>query len=237
MVGWGEGPGPFEAGARTRDARGLGERAVSATALAGCGRGRDGRGAGGGGSLRGVRPGRVTEGARIRHRCPTRTSRDSQVVRESVGSPRFRACWTTRTTATGELTTPWCGQLTERVFGPLFQAREAHEGDGRPREVWSSRHFRQLLTGQLFAVERKWLYPPLRHHRLPDARSGLTDRPGSPTSCRPCARSPTNPSRPGRLIAVTASQDRDETPRTPLGLPPDGGAPDRRPATCSAQLI
>jgi len=27
------------------------------------------------------------------------------------------------------------------------------------------------------------------------------------------------PSRPGRLIAVTASQDRDETPRTTLGLP------------------
>ena len=30
---------------------------------------------------------------------------------------------------------------------------------------------------------------------------------------------PTKPSRPGRLIAVTASQDRDETPRTQLGLP------------------
>ena len=52
--------------------------------------------------------------------------------------------------------------------------------------------------------------------------SGCATRPGghgSPTSCRPCARCPTNPSRPGRLIAVTASQDRDETPRTHLGLP------------------
>ena len=39
------------------------------------------------GSVEGVRRGT--------HESPTRESRDSQVVRESVGSPRFRACWTT----------------------------------------------------------------------------------------------------------------------------------------------
>jgi len=42
----------------------------------------------------------------------------------------------------------------------------------------------------------------------------------SPTSARTCADFLSNPSRPRRLIAVTASQDRDETPRTDLGLPP-----------------
>jgi len=60
--------------------------------------------------------------------------------------------------------------------------------------VWSSRH--------------------LSHDFVPGVASLARTFDVSPTSCRPCARCFTNPSRPGRLIAVTASQDRDETPRT-----------------------
>src|SRR4051794_39973089 len=46
-------------------------------------------------------------------------------------------------------------------------------------------------------------------------------------------------SRPGRLIAVTASQDRDETPRTPLGLPHRPGTTrgDARPTSLSWNTV
>src|SRR3954447_18279863 len=87
--------------------------AVSATALAGCGRGRDGRG---------CEEWRrsSTRAPRVRHGRDTPSSRDSYLVTESVGSPRFRACWATVTTAMHGLTTRWCGQLTQRVSGPLI---------------------------------------------------------------------------------------------------------------------
>ena len=49
-----------------------------------------------------------------------------------------------------------------------------------------------------------------------------TDLHVSPTSAE--RGEPSTPSRPGRLIAVTASQDRHETPRTQLGLPRRPGA-------------
>jgi hypothetical protein len=57
---------------------------------------------------------------------------------------------------------------------------------------------------------------PVRTTTLP-ARSRTCH--GSPTSSRTCAVNPTHPSRPGRLMAVTACQDRHETPRKHYGLP------------------
>ena len=62
---------------------------------------------------------------------------------------------------------------------------------------------------------------PARHRAVP-----------APQPCRPCAGFPPNPSRPGRLVAVTACPGRHETPGTHLGRPPrprtTRGAPPRR---------
>ena len=67
--------------------------AVSATALAGYGRGRDGRGCE---EWRGS----STRAPRVRHgRSGRIASQKTRGVTENVGSPRFRACWTTVTTA------------------------------------------------------------------------------------------------------------------------------------------
>jgi len=84
----------------------------------------------------------------------------------------------------------------------LFPARKAPECARRLREVWSSRR--------------------LPHGSVSGAASLARTLDVSPTSARTRAERRT-PSRPGRLIAVTASQDRDETPRTDLGLPPRPG--------------
>src|SRR6185437_5780849 len=97
----------------------------------------------------------------------------------------------------------------QRVFEPLNQARKAHESDGRSGEVWSSGH--------------------LSHGFVPGVASLAPTSDVSPTSARTLDERRT-PSRPGRLIAVTASQDRDETPRTQLGLP-------RRPAPLRDELF
>ena len=153
---------------------------------------------GSGGSLAGVTraPRVVTGGTRIRHRCP-------HVVTESVGSPRFRACWSTVTTALRGLT------LYRRV-----NARSAFPGpDLRPGN-------RPKARGSVtFPASSS----PIR------ARCGFSRAdPRRKSDLRPdlCPIF-TNPSRPGRLIAVTASQDRDETPRTHLGLP---RRPEQRPS-------
>jgi hypothetical protein len=50
-------------------------------------------------------------------------------------------------------------------------------------------------------------------------RGGARQGHGSPTSSRTCGGCFTDPSRPGRLIAGTARQDRQEKPRTQHGRP------------------
>ena len=156
-------------------------------------------------SLRDVRRGRVAGGARNRHRSPTRASRDSQLVRKSVGSPRFRACWATRTTSLGELGPLWGTQLIQRVSGstltllwqgqsrlrvsgpdlglgvrPKARGRVTYPGvfvtDASPRS-----RLRDRPITQPFAVERKWLYAPLSLH---SRRNHRPDRGGSVTEVR-----------------------------------------------------
>jgi hypothetical protein len=81
-----------------------------------------------------------------------------------------------------------------------------------------------LRTTQRFRGSKTSAWPNFRTTESPD-RSDPTLSVASPerddhvslTSCRPCAGSPTDPSRPGRLMAVTASQGRHETPRTDHG--------------------
>src|SRR5689334_19232642 len=97
--------------------------AVSATALAGCGRGRDGRVSWG---VMRDRRGRVTGESPRCAGCPTDPSRKAHGVTETSGSPRFGACCTTPHLPLGELTTPWCGQLTQRVPRPLGTVTEGH---------------------------------------------------------------------------------------------------------------
>jgi hypothetical protein len=87
------------------------------------------------------------------------------------------------------------------------------KGAQKVPEARRSRPLRHRLITQPLAVKRKSLYAGLSHHSGGDKRP---DRPGpsrksdlvtslcrlphgSPTSSRPCAGSPTNPSRPGRL--------------------------------------
>ena len=105
---------------------------------------------------------------------------------------------------------------------PSFEHRRDLRGS-----KWSyGAHFepRKDLRGWKYAYGEG--FQPGRSLTVRISRSPARKDHGSPTSCRPCAASLTNPSRPGRLIAVTASQDRDETPRTALGLPP---RPEERP--------
>jgi hypothetical protein len=90
----------------------------------------------------------------------------------------------------------------QRVPGPSIQPREVTEAPGKcdvPGIFVNDRCFRAR----------------------PGAPSMRKDH-GSPTSSRPCGASPTKASRPGRLMGVTACQDRHEAPRTRPGLPAVG---------------
>src|SRR3954464_1459483 len=130
------GSGGLKLAPGTRDARRLGERAVSATALAGCGRGRDGRGCE-------EWPRSSTRAPRVRHGRGTDASPMTGLVTEIVGSPRFRACWSTVTTTMQALWLLWRLQSLQHAFRPSIQVRKAHESAWRPQEAWSSRHLRR----------------------------------------------------------------------------------------------
>ena len=223
------------------DVRHLGERAVSATALAGCGRGRDGRGceewrylahASASGSSREGR-GCATEGS-LRDRDRGKSTLPC-VFPNGQGSPcRFMVA-----------------QRPKVDTRPVDPTSEAPKGTRCGRRPGGSLEFPASSSTPHRSALCCGEKPSLCGGKAPQASGrGLSrdrrraTRPGghgSPTSCRPCARSPPNPSRPGRLIAVTASQDRDETSRTQLGLPhrpgqrPSPRTPTERPSSSTAQ--
>src|SRR3569623_1718699 len=76
----------------------------------------------------------------------------------------------------------------------------------------------QRVPGQDGTVTEGRGNRPKAHGSVEFLTSSSTDQANVPSLAPPGDVSPTS-SRPGRIIAVTASQDRDETPRTHQGLP------------------
>jgi hypothetical protein len=214
--------------------------AVSATTLAGCGRGRDGRGCGGLGGSPGraarLRHGGGTDASREGHGSVTGlASREGDAGKVTLlcvlGNTHFRDArvdptmvWSIRASRSRALipgpktdrrrTEPWNSRhLRERMRLP--EALRDHTRTGRSRKrgmfpTWAGR--RAIPAPRASGVPDRG-----RPAGAPAPRgSGVPDRavPGGPETRPTRAIPPPKPSRPGRLIAVTASQDRDETPRT-----------------------
>ena len=181
--------------------------AVSGTALAGCGRGRDGQGCQ---EWRGW----FTRAPRVRH------GRGTMRPRKCAADGSYAWCRTVRNLR-------GCLLRHGRSFQPrkvpaLRCSLSAHTSVFEHRRdavflgsVWPNFRTPQGLRGSKCAYRAHFEPRSFLTVRIPPSLA--QDGHGSPTSCRPCAGSPTNPSRPGRLIAVAACQDRDETPRTHLG--------------------
>src|ERR1041384_2598031 len=130
-----------------------------------------------------------------------------------------RPSWRTRPSRSR----PWLAVTVPETAGDVGSAgmptRVPRDRGGRVTDEGRNRH-RSLVSSQ-----RAWelhasahVVQPSRTRRgsLGPSRGGHHITPPPP---RTGPASPTTPSRPGRLIAVTASQDRDETPRTDIGLP------------------
>ena len=138
---------------------------------------------------------------------------------------------------------PWLAVAEAETAGDVTSGAGAHasatgssrEGHGSVTEVRAEASVRPPSNGQESAVFLGSVWPNFRTPQgsawleirvwrgfpteeipdrsdLPLSRAEGSRKSDFVPSLRP---SPSNPSRPGRLIAVTASQDRDETPRTP----------------------
>jgi len=162
--------------------------------------------------------GPVTGGTRIRDgsQTPSRRRRElhasSRVVRHArrrgrpeVRNPDERSTADPRAQARSSLG-PSTGRKVDRMLsGPRRRPRERHKAGERVTFPASS-----SPIGPRCGITRT------QSSRKSDLLPSLCRlRHGSPTFPRPCDASPTEASRPGRLMGVTACQDPHEAPGTP----------------------
>ena len=184
---------------------------------AGPGRGAEGWDGGGG-------PGR---GAAVPTADLSRKSRgivtEDGSVTETPGSPHFRSTSSGVTNSWPSIDPPIGGQIRAARFRPPKTALWRPSNVTFPASLGSLRHGSGLPGLRSGQNDHGSVNPCLTSATPPGTPHG------SPTSPHPCAVSPTNPSRPGRLVAATARPGRHETPGTHLGRPEWTTPASRRP--------